>query len=100
MDEKSASQTQEGEDADSSQASMISSTRAWKALAEHAEVIKRTTLEELLSSDLRNRALAASFNDIYLDFSHERVNLETLDLLFGKTSVHCIASFCMSNTDH
>ena len=33
---------------------------------------------------MRNRALAASFEGIFLDFSHARVNLQTMDLLFGE----------------
>eukprot|EP01083_Nonionella_stella_P032827 89842_1 len=63
---------------------LISSTEPWAALKSHAasQTLKNVHLGDLLKSDERNMMLAASYDGIYLDFSHQRVTDETMTKLF------------------
>ncbi len=56
----------------------------WKALEAHAEQIKGTTLKELFAADAgRGTRYTAETGGIFLDYSKNRVNDETLKLLLA-----------------
>jgi glucose-6-phosphate isomerase len=55
---------------------------AWRALAEHAEVMRKATLRELFAADPgRGERFTAEAAGLFLDFAKQRVNQETLQLL-------------------
>ena len=57
-------------------------TKAWKGLEEHFSLIKNTHLKELFEKDAnRFQNFSIQFEDILVDFSKNRINQETLDLL-------------------
>jgi glucose-6-phosphate isomerase len=59
-------------------------TLPWRRLAAHAEHIRGTRLSELFEHDVRRAStLAAEACGLYLDFSKQRVNPETLRLLLS-----------------
>lgn len=57
-------------------------TKAWKGLEEHFSLIKNTHLKELFEKDAnRFQNFSIQLEDILVDFSKNRINQETLDLL-------------------
>ena len=57
-------------------------TKAWKGLEEHFSLIKNTHLKELFEKDAnRFQNFSIQLEDIFVDFSKNRINQETLDLL-------------------
>jgi glucose-6-phosphate isomerase len=65
-----------------SKTSLVSSTPEWKALEKHAEYIQTTHLRNLLQDTERCNTMFATHDGVYLDYSRQRVNLETMDLLY------------------
>lgn len=65
-----------------SKTSLVSATPEWKALEKHAEYIQTTHLRNLLQDTERCNTMFATHDGVYLDYSRQRVNLETMDLLF------------------
>src|SRR6187551_1189998 len=60
----------------------IDQTPEWEALAAHHESIEGVHLRELFEADPdRGTTLVAEVGDIYLDYSKNRVDAETLRLL-------------------
>ncbi len=59
-------------------------TKAWALLEKHFSEIKERKMQELFADD-HNRAnkFSLEWEDFYLDYSKNRINKETLDLLFG-----------------
>jgi len=52
----------------------------WQSLQAHYEKdIKNSHLRDLLKDEKRNAALRVEHENIYYDFSHERLNEETLN---------------------
>lgn len=64
----------------------ITSTRAWKALARHAEATNRLHLRDLLKDGRRSRAMRANHGDVALDFSRQLATTDTLPLLLELAS--------------
>lgn len=62
-------------------ASLVSRTAEWKRLQKHAEYIQTTHLRELMQDAVRSEALYATHDGVYLDYSRQRVTLETMKLL-------------------
>ena len=61
---------------------MLSELASWKALAGHAEELKKTTLKELFAADAgRGTRMTAEAAGIFLDYSKNRVTTRTLELL-------------------
>jgi glucose-6-phosphate isomerase len=61
---------------------LVSDTPEWKKLKSHAEYIQTTHLRDLLQDKERCDELYATTQDgVYLDYSRQRINLETIDLL-------------------
>jgi glucose-6-phosphate isomerase len=57
---------------------------AWKALVTHCDTIRNASLRELFDADAqRGQRLTAEGAGLYLDYSKNRVNDETLRLLFA-----------------
>lgn len=57
-------------------------TKSWKGLEEHFNLIKNTHLKEFFEKDgNRFENFSIQFEDILVDFSKNRINQETLDLL-------------------
>jgi glucose-6-phosphate isomerase len=52
-----------------------------KLLQDHFENLKGTHLRQLLSDNNRNNSLVTTFDNIILDYTHLKVNDETLSLL-------------------
>ena len=57
------------------------STDAYKALSKHFEQIKKEQLRNLFKDPKRFDQFSISFGDILLDYSKNRINSETHDLL-------------------
>ncbi len=60
---------------------LVSDTPEWKKLVKHAEYIETTYLRNLLQEKERCDELYATHDGVYLDYSRQRINLETIDLL-------------------
>lgn len=54
----------------------IETSTAWKALAAHADRMKRVHLRDLLTDAARNSALTVNANGILFDYSRQNVNIE------------------------
>ena len=52
-----------------------------KLLQEHYEKLNGTHLRQLLSDTNRNNSLITTFENIVLDYTHEKINEETITLL-------------------
>ncbi len=64
------------------QAQALTRRPAWKALNEHHQRIRSVHLRELFASDpLRGERLTAEAAGLYLDYSKNRVTVETIGLL-------------------
>ncbi len=61
----------------------ISSSQAWKRLAEHVAAIDKTHLRDLIQDADRCEAMTAEHNGIFLDYSRQRATAETMDLLYA-----------------
>jgi glucose-6-phosphate isomerase len=61
---------------------LSSALPAWKALREHVEVMKGTHLRELMEDAERVRGLYAEYDGVTLDYSRQRVDGRTMELLF------------------
>jgi glucose-6-phosphate isomerase len=57
------------------------STDAYKALLKHFEQIKKESLRDLFRDPKRFEQFSISFGDILLDYSKNRINSDTHDLL-------------------
>ncbi len=58
-------------------------TAAWNKLAKHFDSIKNTRMQDLFSKDpSRVERMVIEWHDFYLDYSKNRVNDETMKLLF------------------
>lgn len=60
---------------------LISATPEWQRLEEHAQEIESTHLRELLQDEDRCDKMYAEHDGVYLDYSRQRVTIQTLDLL-------------------
>ncbi|NRD19085.1 glucose-6-phosphate isomerase [Winogradskyella eckloniae] len=59
-------------------------SKAWKQLQAHFETIKSTHLKDLFKADAdRANDLTIKWDDFYVDFSKNRINTETIDLLIA-----------------
>ena len=56
-------------------------TSAWKALTSHFNKIKNIEMKEMFSSQNRVKDLTINWDDFTVDFSKNRLNDETLELL-------------------
>jgi glucose-6-phosphate isomerase len=63
------------------QSLLVSNTPEWKRLQEHKLKIDETHLRDLLKDQKRSDAMFAEHDGVYLDYSRQRANLETLKLL-------------------
>ncbi|STX39956.1 glucose-6-phosphate isomerase [Legionella feeleii] len=54
---------------------------SWKNLTKHAETFRLTTIKDLKQSALRNNLLRVTTQSISIDFSNQRINETTLELL-------------------
>lgn len=62
--------------------SILTKSPAWHALQAHQQVMSKSCLSELFSQDNRRfDRYSLSFNDIFLDFSKQKINDETINLL-------------------
>jgi len=68
---------------------------AWKALSAHYESMKDVTMKEMFASDVdRFNKFSLEFEDLLLDYSKNRMNEETMKLLYGlaaQQDVHGLA---------
>lgn len=63
-------------------AKLATTYSAWQKLSEHFQIIKDKTLREFFSEDPeRDSKFSLTFENIFLDFSKNRINSETLSLL-------------------
>lgn len=61
---------------------LVSTLPQWKALQKHKEsIIDHTHLRELLEDDDRVLQLAAEYDGVFMDYSRQRITLETRKLL-------------------
>ena len=60
----------------------IFETTAWARLQQHAMQLKDTHLRDLLADETRCAATTITSMDIMLDYSREKVTLQTMDMLF------------------
>ena len=64
--------------------STLTSSPAWKALEQHRDTIKATTLRDLFAKQPdRFAKFSLQFQDVLLDYSKNRITDETLKLLFA-----------------
>ena len=65
----------------------LSSSPAWKALAAHFSEIKSETMKDMFAADpARFDKFSLDFEGILMDFSKNRINDETMKLLYGLAS--------------
>ena len=60
---------------------LVSATPEWKRLHRHAEYIQSTHLRDLLQDQGRCEAMYAEHDGVYLDYSRQRADLDTMKLL-------------------
>ncbi len=53
--------------------------KPWEGLCAHYNFINKTHLKELLLDEKRNEALWCRYEDIIFDFTHEKINIKTID---------------------
>ena len=56
---------------------------SWTNLTKHAETFRLTTIKELKKNESRNELLKVSSQSITIDFSHQRINETTIELLLS-----------------
>lgn len=61
---------------------LVSSCSEWKRLQKHAEHIETIHLKEMLQDAERCDAMYAVHDGVYLDYSRQRVNMDTMKFLF------------------
>lgn len=61
---------------------LVSTFSEWKRLEKHAEYMDTLHLRELLKDPERCEAMYAIHDGVYLDYSRQRVTLETMNFLF------------------
>lgn len=61
---------------------LVSSCSEWKRLAKHAEHIQTTHLREMLKDQERCDSMFAVHDGVYLDYSRQRVTLDTMKFLY------------------
>lgn len=61
---------------------LVSATKEWKKLSKHTEFIEGTHLRNLIQDEERCDELYAEYDGLYLDYSRQRVTLETMDMLY------------------
>jgi Phosphoglucose isomerase len=61
---------------------LVSSTPEWKRLQKHAKEIKKTHLRDMLQDQQRCDTFFLQEDGVYVDYSRQRANLETMELLF------------------
>jgi len=62
---------------------LVSSTKEWKNLSKHVEQIEQTHLRDLLKDEKRCEDMFAVHDGVYLDYSRQRISLETMDMLLA-----------------
>lgn len=60
---------------------LVSTTKEWKALQKHAEMIQNTHLRSLMADQSRVDQMFEETDGVYFDYSRQRATLETIDLL-------------------
>lgn len=60
----------------------LTELNSWIELENHVQSLRLTTINDLNATDTRSSSLTASTTNIKLDFSNQRVNSTTLELLF------------------
>ena len=60
---------------------LINTTQSWKKLEQHQQQTDKHHLRDLLKDDQRNQSLTAEYDNIYVDYSRQRVTPETLKML-------------------
>ena len=61
----------------------VTRSEAWKALTAHHQQIAAKPMREMFAEDpARSESFSLAFEDILLDYSKNRVNAETMSLLF------------------
>lgn len=63
--------------------SLVSSTNEWRRLQKHAEYMETTHLRDFLLDADRCDAMYATHDGVYLDYSRQRVSLETMKFLYA-----------------
>ncbi|CAB9504162.1 Glucose-6-phosphate isomerase [Seminavis robusta] len=61
---------------------LVSASPEWKRLQQHAKYIQSTHLRDLLQDTERCQEMYATHDGVYLDYSRQRADLETMRLLF------------------
>lgn len=62
----------------------LTATPAWKALAAHFDETKTATMKDMFAADpARFDKFSLDFEGILLDYSKNRINEETMKLLYG-----------------
>lgn len=61
-------------------------TSAWKSLKSHFDEIKNIEIKEMFSNEQRGKDFTINWGDFTVDYSKNRINNETLDLLFDLAS--------------
>ena len=62
----------------------LAATPAWKALAAHFQETQSTTMKDMFAKDSgRFDKFSLEFEGILMDFSKNRINDETMKLLYG-----------------
>jgi glucose-6-phosphate isomerase len=62
---------------------LVSSTNEWRRLQKHAEYMETTHLRDFLLDADRCDAMYATHDGVYLDYSRQRVSLETMKFLYA-----------------
>ncbi|MGB1284515.1 MAG: glucose-6-phosphate isomerase [Polaribacter sp.] len=57
------------------------STKAWKNLSNHFNDIQDITIKDLYKDENRKKEFSIKFDDVFLDFSKNRITKKTIDLL-------------------
>lgn len=55
----------------------------WSSLSKHYQAIKGHHLKELLANSHRNSSLITRYEDLIFDYSHEKLNTETVSKEFA-----------------
>lgn len=61
---------------------LISTCSEWKRLQKHAEHMQTLHLSDFLKDEKRCNAMYATHDGVYLDYSRQRVNLDTMKFLY------------------
>jgi glucose-6-phosphate isomerase len=62
---------------------LVSSTNEWRRLQKHAEYMETTHLRDFLLVEDRCDKMYAMHDGVYLDYSRQRVSLETMKFLYA-----------------